>query len=111
MLVFLIILHVLICICLVLVVLVQTGKGGLDSNFGGIATNALGTQGASEFIKLWTKIFFAAFIVSCLLLAAQVKRQEGRGGRSGSILTDEAQSEVQSTMPIDLPLTTDEVEQ
>jgi len=93
----LIVLHVVICLALVFIVLIQTGKGGLDSNFGGMATNVLGTQGANEFVKLWTKILFGAFVVSCVFLAFYVKQ----GGESNvaparSRLQDEAQREMQN---------------
>lgn len=99
----LIIVHVIICLALIFIVLIQTGKGGLDSNFGGMATDALGAHGANEFVKLWTKILFAAFVISCVLLAGQVKRNE-RGGVSRSRISQEAQKEVQSTAPAALPI-------
>ena len=96
----LIVIHVIICVALILIVLVQTGKGGLDSNFGGIAANALGTHGANEFVKLWTKILFAAFVISCVLLAAQVRRGDGGTSRvRGSVLQGEAQGEMQNVPP------------
>ena len=96
---FLIIIHVIICVALVIAVLMQTGKGGLDSNFGGIATNTLGTQSASTVIKNATKILFAAFVISCLILAAQVRRTSG-GGAVRSRLSEELQRE-QSAQPMD----------
>ena len=97
---FLIIIHVIICVGLVIAVLMQTGKGGLDSNFGGIATNALGTQSASTMIKNATKILFAAFVISCLILAAQVRRTTG-GGTPSSRLQREMQREAESMQAID----------
>jgi len=98
---FLIILHVIICLGLIFIVLIQTGKGGLDSNFGGIATNAFGTQGANEFIKRWTKILLIAFVLSCILLASQVRGgdEQGRGSRRRNRLTDAAQGEMQNVAP------------
>ena len=96
---FLIVIHVIICVALVVAVLMQTGKGGLDSNFGGIATNTLGTQSASTVIKNATKILFAAFVISCLILAAQVKRTTG-GRTPRSRLSEELQRE-QSAQPMD----------
>jgi preprotein translocase subunit SecG len=89
---FLIVIHVIICVALIFIVLMQTSKGGLDSNFGGVATNMLGTQGANEFVKLWTKILFSAFVISCVLLAFHIKRSDMGTVRSGapeSILFDE----------------------
>ena len=96
MLTLLIIIHVIISVCLIGLVLLQTGKGGLDQNFGGIATNALGTQGANEFVRLWTKVLFVAFIASCILLAATVRRtDEGGGRRARGRLATEAQRDLQ----------------
>ena len=97
---FLIILHVIICLALVFIVLIQTGKGGLDSNFGGVATSVLGTQGANEFVKFWTKILFGAFVVSCVFLAFTVKRSgEATNIPTRSGLQDEAQREIQRNAP------------
>ena len=95
--IFLIFIHVIISVCLVCLVLLQTGKGGLDQNFGGIATNAFGTQGANEFVRLWTKVLFVAFIVSCVVLAATVRRTDevGGGRRGRARLAEEAQRDLQ----------------
>jgi len=101
MLVFLIFVHVIICAALVLVILIQTSKGGLDANFGGIASNALGTQGATEFVKTWTKILFVAFLVSCVLLAATVRNNEGGGGRRGGRLGRAAQQDLENVVPME----------
>ena len=101
MLFFLIFLHVIICIALIFIVLIQTGKGGLDSNFGGIASNALGTQGANEFIKKWTKIILVAFVLSCVLLATHVRGGDEQAGtsRRRSRLSEEAHREMQHVTP------------
>jgi len=67
------ILHVLISVALVLVILAQSSKGGLDANLGGAAMNVFGGSGASQFLKKWTQILGLAFLGSCLLLAFLVK--------------------------------------
>lgn len=67
------IIHTLICIALVLVILAQTSKGGLDANLGGAAMNVFGGSGASQFLKKWTQILGIVFVASCLLLAFLVK--------------------------------------
>lgn len=97
----LIFVHVIICIALIFIVLIQTGKGGLDSNFGGMATSAFGAQGANDFVKLWTKILFAAFVISCVLLAGQVKR--GERVRVRSTIAEEAKREVGTSVPTAVP--------
>ncbi len=67
------ILHVLICIALVLVILAQTSKGGLDANLGGAAMNVFGGSGASAFLKKATQVLGLVFVISCLSLAFLVK--------------------------------------
>ncbi|HNZ07876.1 MAG: preprotein translocase subunit SecG [Candidatus Cloacimonetes bacterium] len=67
------IIHTLICIALVLVILSQTSKGGLDANLGGAAMNVFGGSGASQFLKKWTQILGLIFVASCVLLAFLVK--------------------------------------
>ena len=67
------IIHVLICIALVLVILSQTSKGGLDATLGGAAMNVFGGSGASVFLRKWTQILGALFLCSCLVLAFMVK--------------------------------------
>ncbi|MDD4310669.1 MAG: preprotein translocase subunit SecG [Candidatus Cloacimonetes bacterium] len=65
--------HAIICAALVLVILSQTSKGGLDANLGGAAMNVFGGSGASQFLKKWTQILALIFVASCLLLAFLVK--------------------------------------
>ena len=70
----LMIIHVLISASLVIVILTQSSKGGaLDGMLGGVATNALGGQSASSFLKNATKVLAFLFMVSCVLLAFQLK--------------------------------------
>lgn len=67
------IVHILICVALVLVILAQTSKGGLDANLGGAAMNVFGGSGASQFLKRWTQILGLAFLGTCLVLAFLVR--------------------------------------
>jgi len=67
------IVHILICAVLVLVILAQTSKGGLDANLGGAAMNVFGGSGASQLLKKWTQILGLAFLGTCLVLAFLVK--------------------------------------
>ncbi|MFO7660182.1 MAG: preprotein translocase subunit SecG [Candidatus Cloacimonadaceae bacterium] len=65
--------HIMICIALVLVILSQTSKGGLDATLGGAAMNVFGGSGASTFLKRWTQYLGVAFVISCLVMAFLVK--------------------------------------
>ena len=67
------IIHTLISILLVLVILAQTSKGGLDANLGGAAMNVFGGSGASLFLRKWIQILGLVFVASCILLAFLVK--------------------------------------
>ena len=67
------IIHTLICIALVLVILAQTSKGGLDATLGGAAVKVFGGSGASEFLRKWTQILGLLFLISCILLAFLVR--------------------------------------
>ncbi|MBM4400277.1 MAG: preprotein translocase subunit SecG [Candidatus Cloacimonetes bacterium] len=69
----LLVVHILISVALVLVILSQTSKGGLDATLGGAAMNVFGGSGASAFLRRWTQYLGVAFLVSCLFLAFIVK--------------------------------------
>ena len=70
---FLIGLHVLICITLILVVLLQSGKGGgLAGAFGGMGgagQSLFGGRGAATFLSKATTVLGIAFMASSLILA------------------------------------------
>ena len=68
---FLVILYVIICLVLIMVVLVQQGKGAdLAGAFGGGGSQqSFGPRGASTFLHKMTSGFFIAFIVVAMALA------------------------------------------
>ena len=60
---FLIVIHTLVSVTLIVVILMQSGQGGLNSMMGGYASSMLGSSGANNFItKLttWLGIIFIA---------------------------------------------------
>jgi len=62
-------LHVLICIFLILVVLLQQGKGADLSVFGGGGTmTAFGARGAATVLHKLTVFSFVAFIVTTMMI-------------------------------------------
>ncbi|MCB5253768.1 MAG: preprotein translocase subunit SecG [Candidatus Cloacimonadaceae bacterium] len=88
------IIHAIICVVLVLVILAQTSKGGLDANLGGAAMNVFGGSGASALLKKWTQILAVLFAASCIMVAFLVKNSRG-----GVNLTDvqQRQSQIDDT--------------
>src|SRR5687768_2038077 len=77
--VLLLIIHVLISIFLILVVLVQQGKGAdLAGAFGGGGSQtAFGARGATTLLHKLTTGFFIAFVITSMSLAVLQARPRG----------------------------------
>lgn len=73
------ILYVLVCLFLILVVLLQSGKAGdLAATFGGVSSQtALGSRGTANFLSRATSWSAAFFLIFALLLA--MVHSEGTG--------------------------------
>ena len=73
---FLVILYIFVCVFLILVVLVQQGRGAdLAGAFGGGGSQqTFGPRGATTFLHKLTTGFFVAFIVLALALAVVESR-------------------------------------
>ena len=93
MIVFLTMLHVIICIGLIMVILMQSAKGeGLAGAFGGsgITGAVFGGRGAATFLSRATTVLAIAFFLSCLVLSF-FSPSTGGGGRKSSAVQREAQ--------------------
>ena len=67
---FLLIVHILICLVLITAVLMQSGRGeGLSGAFGAGLTQTFFGTGSSNFLSKVTSVSAGLFIVSTLLLA------------------------------------------
>jgi preprotein translocase subunit SecG len=79
MIVFLVIIHILISIFLILVVLLQQGKGAdLAGAFGGGGSQtAFGARGATTLLHKLTTGFFIAFVLTSMSLAVLQARPRG----------------------------------
>ena len=77
--VILVVIHVLVSLFLILVVLVQQGKGAdLAGAFGGGGSQtAFGARGATTLLHKLTTGFFVAFVVTSLTLAIVQARPRG----------------------------------
>jgi preprotein translocase subunit SecG len=74
--------HVIVCIFLILVVLLQQGKGADLSVFGGGSTQAaFGARGATTLLHKLTVVSFIVFILTTLLIGVPQTR---RGSVMGS---------------------------
>ena len=75
----LITLHVIVCIALIMIVLLQTGKGAdMGAAFGGGSSQTLfGTTGASTFLSKATTMAAIVFMLTSLALAYISSHQSG----------------------------------
>ena len=66
-----IVVHVIVCLALILIVLLQTGKGAdIGAAFGGSGSQTLfGASGAMTFLNKATTIVAVVFMLTCLILA------------------------------------------
>ncbi len=81
----LIIIHLVVCVALIMIVLLQTGKGAdMGAAFGGGSSQTLfGSTGASTFLTKLTTVAAIIFMVTSLALAYYSSRQT-----QGSIMID-----------------------
>ncbi|MBF0553394.1 MAG: preprotein translocase subunit SecG [Nitrospirae bacterium] len=67
---FLLIIHVMVCLFLVLVVLIQSSKGSqMGAAFGGSSQTVFGARGGQTFLAKMTTIGAVVFMITSLLLA------------------------------------------
>ena len=98
--VFLMFVHLLVCISLIAVVLLQSGKGGglAGGAFGGSAQTVFGGRGATDFITRATMVLGAAFFATSLTLALM---SAGVARPTRSVIQEEARRS--GTAPSQLP--------
>jgi preprotein translocase subunit SecG len=82
-------LHILICFGLIMVVLLQSGKGGglAGGAFGGTAQTVFGGRGATDFMTRATMVLGAAFFATSLAMALM---STGAGRPTRSLIQEEA---------------------
>ncbi len=68
--IFITLLHIIVCIILILVVLLQAGKGAnMGAAFGGSSQTVFGSSGAGTFLGKMTTIVAAIFMLTSLTLS------------------------------------------
>ncbi len=83
--------HVVICLFLILVVLLQQGKGADLSVFGGGGTmTAFGARGAATLLHKMTVIGFVGFIITTLAIGIMQKQSSSSSVMSGLPAVEEA---------------------
>jgi preprotein translocase subunit SecG len=65
----------MVSLALIAIILAQSSKGGgLEGIVGSAASSMFGTQGASEFLKKWTKYLAIVFFITSISLAMTTGR-------------------------------------
>lgn len=71
-----VVLHVLVCFALILIVLLQAGKGAeMGAAFGGASQTIFGSAGAMGFLTKLTTVAAVVFMVTSLVLAYSATRR------------------------------------
>ena len=94
--IFLLILHVLVCIFLICIVLLQSGKGAeMGAAFGGSSQTLFGSRGAATFLNKLTTVAAVLFMVTSLLLTMATTK--------GSSVIQNVPAEQRKALPQQLP--------
>jgi preprotein translocase subunit SecG len=100
--VIIVLLHIVVCFALILIVLLQKGKGAdMGSAFGGSSQTVFGGAGASSFLTKMTTAAAIIFMITCLLLAFML----GKGKQTTSIM-DGVKTTAPATEQSSAPATT-----
>jgi preprotein translocase subunit SecG len=90
----LIIIHVFVCLFLIAVVLLQSGKGAeIGAAFGGSSQTLFGSRGAASFLGKMTTVVAVIFMLTSLILAIVT-------AKGGSVLRRTVPVQQQGSMPI-----------
>jgi preprotein translocase subunit SecG len=93
-----ILIHLVACIALIAIVLLQTGKGAeMGAAFGGASQTLFGGTGGSSFMSKLTTGAAVVFMITCLLLSYMYRPGTGR---SRSVMTDIPTEETQPQPPV-----------
>jgi preprotein translocase subunit SecG len=94
------IIHIVVCLALIMIVLLQTGKGAsMGAAFGGSSQTVFGSGGATTFLTKLTTIAAAVFMVTSLLLAFMY----GPGSISSSVVGTPSAATQQKSAPAKAP--------
>jgi len=93
--IFLVIIHVVVCVALIMIVLLQTGKGAdMGAAFGGGGSQTLfGSTGASSFLSKLTTAAAVVFMITSFTLAYR------SSNRTGSSIMTETKPPIEQKAP------------
>jgi preprotein translocase subunit SecG len=102
------IIHILVCFALILIVLLQAGKGAeIGAAFGGASQTIFGSSGAMGFLTKLTTFAAVVFMITSLVLSFSSTRRASksvvRERPVQSVPATPSQSPVQPQMPLPEP--------
>src|SRR5512137_1252663 len=75
---FIIVIHILVCVFLILIVLLQTGKGAeIGATFGGSSQTVFGPRGAGTLLSKLTVVAAVVFMITSISLSYLKSRPGG----------------------------------
>lgn len=90
---FITVIHVIVCVVLVLVVLLQQGKkDGMGAAFGGGSQSVFGARGAETFLEKFTKVLAVVFMCTSLSLVYFSSKES-----TNSILNEKTENSAPAT--------------
>jgi preprotein translocase subunit SecG len=90
-------LHILVCLFLIAIVLLQRGKGAdLGAAFGGSSSTLFGSRGAATFLNKITTVAAVVFMLTSLVLTMVTSK-------GTSVVKDVAPVEQQKALPQQIP--------
>jgi preprotein translocase subunit SecG len=93
----LIIVHIIVCLFLIGIVLLQHGKGAdIGATFGGSSQSLFGTEGPLPLLNKVTTFSAVVFMVTSVALA-YISTQKGSGSVMSELLGEQAQQEATTT--------------
>jgi len=89
-----VVIHILVCLALIFIVLLQHGKGaGIGAAFGGSSQTVFGSTGAAPFLAKLTAAAAIIFMLTCLGLTFLGRQKEA------SVMRGAGKPPVQQTVP------------
>ncbi len=88
------VIHVLVCFALILIVLLQAGKGAeMGAAFGGASQTLFGSAGAMGFLSKLTTVAAVVFMITSLLLTFSSSR------RASTVIKEKPAESIPATPP------------
>jgi preprotein translocase subunit SecG len=99
-----IVVHILVCIALIMIVLLQAGKGAeMGAAFGGASQTIFGSAGAMGFLSKLTTVAAVIFMITSLLLTFSSSRKGSTIMKDRPAPTTPSEVPVQPQLPVPEP--------